>query len=63
MFLMVLKNKYSTFPSVIWTFFLFKAKQILVAENLKQTVAYVTEFNGLKYFLLTHAPHILLIYE
>lgn len=43
--------------------FFFKAKQILVAQNLEQTVAYVTKFNGLKYLLLNHAGQILLIYE
>lgn len=43
--------------------FLKKANQILVAQNLKQIVAYVTKFNGLKYLLLNHAGQILLIYE
>jgi hypothetical protein len=42
---MVLENKFSIVPSVM-TFFLFKANQILVARNLKQTVAYVTKLNG-----------------
>lgn len=40
-----------------------KANQILVAQNLKQIVPYVTKFNGLKYLLLNHAGQILLIYE
>lgn len=58
MFLMVLEKKYSIFPSAMNFFFSKKAKQILVAQNLKQTVAYVTKHNDLKYFVLNHL-HIL----
>lgn len=65
MFLMVLEKKHSTFPSVmnLKKNNKKKAKQILVAQNLKQTVAYVTKLNDLKYFVLNHAAHTWLIYE
>lgn len=41
----------------------FLSKTDFSAQNLKQTVAYVTKFNGLKYLFLNHAGQILLIYE
>lgn len=66
MFLMILEKKHSTFPSVMNLKnkkTKKKEKQILVAQNLKQTVAYVTKLNDLKYFVLNHAAHTLLIYE
>lgn len=40
-------------------YFFKKSKTDLITENLKQTVAYVTKFNNLKYFLQSQAAHTL----